>query len=189
MQKGVLASAQGVSPVGSSSPIPPCKLKTDPGTPDSGSACCPSDTPGSWASSHPASPGTPGKAHLGWLDGIPIPKKCVGKSRPQAPCGLGGPTPLAQDRPPTLPRKRRDLREKVLYRWPHPAGRRLAPQADPPGVGTEHMLPPAHHACVRALVDGVGDDAQVRLTQRQVARVGELQGLLVLVPAAGRREG
>lgn len=69
-----------------------------------------------------------------------------------------------------------------------PAGR-SAPHADAPGVSAEHTLPPAHHTRVRALVDGVGDDAQVRLAQRQVARVGELQGFLVLVPAAGRVAG
>lgn len=99
----------------------------------------------------------------------------------------------AQDWPSALcpPKKgRRHVREKALYQ---PAcGGRSAPHADSPGVGAEHALPPAHHAGVRALVDGVGDDAQVRLTQRQVAGVGELQGLLVLVPAAeaaGRQGG
>lgn len=82
-----------------------------------------------------------------------------------------------------------DVSEKLLYRHPQPRGRPSAPQADTPGVGAEHVLPPAHHARVGALVDGVGNDAQVRVAQRQVAGVGELQGLLVLVPAAGRAEG
>lgn len=89
-------------------------------------------------------------------------------------------------RPPSQERARRLERESALSA---PQPRRSAPHADSPGVGAEHALPPAHHAGVGALVDGVGDDAQVRLAQRQVAGVGELQGLLVLVPAAGRAEG
>lgn len=67
-----------------------------------------------------------------------------------------------------------DLRDKVLYQRPQPGGRRSTPHADAPGVGAEHALPPAHHTRVGALVDGVGDDAQVRFAQGQVARVGEL---------------
>lgn len=42
----------------------------------------------------------------------------------------------------------------------------------------------AYHTCVGAFVDCVGNDAQLCLTQGQIARVGELQGFLVLVPAA-----
>lgn len=58
------------------------------------------------------------------------------------------------------------------------------PHSDPPGVGAENTLVPAYHTCVGAFVDCVGNDAQLCLTQGQIARVGELQGFLVLVPAA-----
>lgn len=69
-----------------------------------------------------------------------------------------------------------------------PAQRLLAgsaPHSDPPGVGSKNTLVPAHHTRIGAFVDCVGNDAQLCLTQGQIARVGELQGLLVLVPAAG----
>lgn len=105
---------------------------------------------------------------------------------------LGGLTPRGwrDSRPPSQERAQRLEGESALSASSaHGQGRRSAPHADSPGVGAEHTLPPAHHTCVRALVDGVGDDAQVRLAQRQVAGVGELQGLLVLVPAAGRAGG
>lgn len=80
-------------------------------------------------------------------------------------------------------KQHRDIREKVLYLLL--AG--SAPQSHAPGVGSEHTLVPAHHTRVGAFVDCVGNDAQLCLAQGQVARVGELQGLLVLVPAAGER--
>lgn len=77
----------------------------------------------------------------------------------------------------------------MLYQRPQPRGRRSTPHADAPGIGAEHALPPAHHTRVGALVNGIGDDAQVRFAQGQVAGVGELEGFLVLVPTAERAEG
>lgn len=116
----------------------------------------------------------------------------VGVSWPQAPhmkqsTGRAAPTPRAPRLAALPPKKGTQTSErKCFMSGLGPAGSSAA-HSDPPGVGAQHTLPPAHHARVRALVDGVGDDAQVRLAQRQVAGVGELQGFLVLVPAVGSR--
>jgi len=56
----------------------------------------------------------------------------------------------------------------------------------PPGVGGEDLVLLAHHAGVRALVDGVGHDADAVGRQLDVARPRHLQQLPVFVPALYR---
>lgn len=65
------------------------------------------------------------------------------------------------------------------------APQRLLLHLDSPGIRGQNLGLFLHQAGIGALVDGIGDDAHVVLVQRQVARVGIFQELLVFIPAKG----